>query len=355
MAARNHRDLVVVGASAGGVEALRDLVGELPLDLPAALLIVLHLPAGGTSALADILDRAGRLPVNAARHGDPIQPGQVYVAPPDNHLLVHGEWSALSRGPTENGHRPAINALFRSAALARGPRVVGVVLSGVLDDGAAGLIAIKSRGGIAVVQDPKDAAYAGMPESALRAVPADHVLTASGIGEQLDRIVREPVGADVVPDPSWLLRYEDAIARNHQLTPADLDRIGRFAGLTCPDCHGSLVALEPGQDRFRCRVGHAWTADALLATADDRMQTALWTALRTLDEKAALASRMASSARQRGSDHLAVSYDLAAEETGHAAAVLRDRLGGQTTGPATSGQAEPTEPAERVDTADDGA
>lgn len=326
MAARNHRDLVVVGASAGGVEALRDLIGELRPTLPAALLIVLHLPAGGTSALADILDRAGRLPVTAARHGDSILPGRVYVAPPDNHLLVHGEWSALSRGPTENGHRPAVNALFRSAALARGPRVVGIVLSGVLDDGAAGLIAIKSRGGVAVVQDPKDAAYAGMPESALRAVPADHVLSAVAIGENLDRIVREPVDEAAVPDPPPLLRYEDAIARNQQLTSADLDRIGRFAGLTCPDCQGALLALEPGQDRFRCRVGHAWTADALLATADDRMQMALWTALRTLDEKAALASRMASSARQRGSHHLAVSYERAAEETGQAATVLRERL-----------------------------
>jgi two-component system, chemotaxis family, protein-glutamate methylesterase/glutaminase len=353
MAARNHRDLVVVGASAGGVEALRDLVGELAPDLPAAVLVVLHLPAGGTSALADILDRAGRLPVSAAQHGDSILPGRVYVAPPDNHLLVHGEWSALSRGPTENGHRPAINALFRSAALARGPRVVGIVLSGVLDDGAAGLIAIKSRGGIAVVQDPKDAAYAGMPENALRAVAPDHVLTAAAIGKHLDGIVREPVGLDVIPDPPPLLRYEDAIARNQQLTPADLDRIGRFAGLTCPDCQGSLLALEPGQDRFRCRVGHAWTADALLAVADDRMQTALWTALRTLDEKAALASQMSASARARGSHHLAVSYERTAEETGHAAAVLRQRLIRPESGqnPGTGDQDSP----EPVDIAGEGA
>jgi two-component system, chemotaxis family, protein-glutamate methylesterase/glutaminase len=343
MAARNHRDLIVVGASAGGVEALRDLVGELRPDLPAALLVVLHLPAGGTSALAGILDRASRLPVSAARHGDSILPGRVYVAPPDNHLLVHGEWSALSRGPTENGHRPAVNALFRSAALARGPRVVGVVLSGVLDDGAAGLIAIKTRGGLAVVQDPKDAAYAGMPESALRAVSVDHVLTAAGIGDSLNRIVREPVGVDVVADPPPLLRYEDAIARNQQLTPADLDRIGRFAGLTCPDCQGSLLALEPGQERFRCRVGHAWTADALLATADERMQNALWIALRTLDEKAALASRMASSARLRGSSHLAVSYERTGEETGHAATVLRERLIREASETEPAAAAEPAE------------
>ncbi len=269
---QHHRDLVVVGASAGGVEALRDLMAGLPAALPAAVLVVLHLPAGGTSALADILDRVGTLPVSTARHGDPIELGHVYVAPPDNHLLVQGDWSALSRGPTENGHRPAVDALFRSAALARGD-----------------------------------------------------------IGAQLDAAVRKPLGSDIAPDPTPLLRYEDAVARNRLVTAFDLDRIGQHAGLTCPECQGSLLALEPGQDRFRCRVGHAWTADALLATADDRMQTALWTALRTLEEKATLAAQMAVSARKRGSEHLARTYERTAEETSHAAGVLRDRLTTDTT------------------------
>ena len=328
---QHHRDLVVVGASAGGVEALRDLMAGLPAALPAAVLVVLHLPAGGTSALADILDRVGTLPVSTARHGDPIELGHVYVAPPDNHLLVQGDWSALSRGPTENGHRPAVDALFRSAALARGPRVIGVVLSGVLDDGTAGLVAIKSRGGLAVVQDPADAAYDGMPESALRTLRVDHVLAARDIGAQLDAAVRKPLGSDIAPDPTPLLRYEDAVARNRLVTAFDLNRIGQHAGLTCPECQGSLLALEPGQDRFRCRVGHAWTADALLATADDRMQTALWTALRTLEEKATLAAQMAVSARKRGSEHLARTYERTAEETSHAAGVLRDRLTTDTT------------------------
>lgn len=324
---RDHRrDLVVVGASAGGVEALRELVAGLPPTLPAAVLVVLHLPAGGTSALAEILQRVGTLPVRTARHGAEIETGHVYVAPPDNHLLVEGDWTALSRGPTENGHRPAVDALFRSAALARGPRVIGVVLSGVLDDGTAGLVAIKSRGGLAVVQDPGDAAYAGMPESVLRILPADRVLPAREMGTYLDAVLRKPLGSDLVPDPTLLLRYEDAVAGNKAVPTIDLDRIGQYAGLTCPECQGSLMALEPGQDRFRCRVGHAWTADALLATADDRMQTALWTALRTLEEKATLAAQMAVSAQRRGSDHLARTYERTAEETSHAAGVLRDRL-----------------------------
>jgi len=321
-----HRDLVVVGASAGGVEALRDLMSELPEDLPAAVMVVLHLPAGGTSALADILARACKLPAVPARHGEPIEHGRVYVASPDYHLLVQGDCAALSRGPTENGHRPAVDALFRSAALARGPRVVGVVLSGVLDDGAAGLVAIKSRGGLAVVQDPEDAAYPGMPLSALRIAHVDHLLPAREIGRRLDRILRDTMTASSVPEPTPLLRYEDDLARNLLTGTVELDRLGRYAGLTCPDCQGALVALEPGESRFRCRVGHAWTADALLATADDRLQTALWTALRTLEEKARLAAQMATAARARGSDHQATTYDRAAEETGHAATVLRERL-----------------------------
>jgi two-component system, chemotaxis family, protein-glutamate methylesterase/glutaminase len=318
-----HRDLVAIGASAGGVEALRELMSGLPPHLPAAVLVVLHLPAGGTSALADILDRVGTLPAGTARHGESLERGRVYVAPPDHHLLVHGEWAALSRGPTENGHRPAVNALFRSVALARGSRVIGTVLSGVLDDGAAGLAAIKAHGGLTVVQDPDDAGYSGMPQSALRSCEVDHVLTAVEIGRHLDGFVRAPVDSDAEHEPAQLLRYEDAVARND---PVDHDRPGRFAGVTCPDCQGPLVALGPDEDRFRCLVGHAWTADALLATADDRLQAALWTALRTLEEKALLARQMASGAQARGSLHLARSYLQAAEETTQAANVLRDRL-----------------------------
>ena len=326
MTTRHHRDLVVIGASAGGVEALRDVAGGLPADLPAAVLAVLHLPSGGTSALAEILDRAGPLPSTTARHGEVLEHGRLYVGPPDHHLLVHDDWLALSRGPTENGHRPAVNALFRSAAVGQGARVIGVVLSGVLDDGAAGLGAIKSRGGLAVVQDPEDAAYRGMPEAALRAVEADQIVPARAIGELLTELVRLELPDGPATEPSRLLHFENAVAQNTVPSEFDLSQLGRFAGLTCPDCHGALVALEPGQDRFRCRVGHAWSADALLATADHRMQNALWMALRTLDEKASLARRMAESARCRGSDHLAVRYDRTAEEAGEAARVLRERL-----------------------------
>lgn len=317
---------MVIGASAGGVEALSNVAAGLPADLPAAVLAVLHLPAGGTSALADILDRAGPLPATPARHGEALEHGRVYVGPPDHHLLIQDDWVTLSRGPTENGHRPAVNALFRSAAVGHGRRVIGIVLSGALDDGAAGLAAIKSRGGLAIVQDPDDASYGGMPASALRAVQPDHVLPAGEIGGLLAELVRADLGGSPSPKVSPLLQFENAVAQNVMLSELDLGRIGRFAGLTCPDCQGALVALEPGQERFRCRVGHAWSAEALLETADNRMQTALWTALRTLDEKASLARRMAAGARARGSHHLVARYERTAAESSDAAKVLREHL-----------------------------
>jgi two-component system chemotaxis response regulator CheB len=180
------RELVVVGASAGGVEALRDFVGGLPEDFRAAVLIVLHLPAGGDSALPAILERSTTLPVAGAQHGEPLRRGQIYTAPPDHHLTVEGEKIRLSRGPTENGHRPAIDTLFRSAAQARGSAVIGVVLSGSLDDGTAGLAMIKARGGLVAVQDPREALYRGMPDSAIARVSVDHVLPAGDMCEVVD-------------------------------------------------------------------------------------------------------------------------------------------------------------------------
>jgi two-component system, chemotaxis family, protein-glutamate methylesterase/glutaminase len=281
---------VVIGASAGGVEALRTLVSALPRDLSAAVLIVLHLREGSTSALAPILDTVSPLPVRFAEHGAPIENGRLYVAPPDHHLLVKGGHLVLSDRPAENGHRPSIDALFRSAAADRGRSAVGVVLSGVLDDGTAGLAAIKSRGGLAIVQDPEDAAYRGMPDSALANVEIDHLLPAADIGAELGRILAAP------------------------------------AGLVCPDCGGGLALLIPGQIGFGCRSGHVWSADALLDTTDQPLQAALWTAVRTLDDKAELAERMAATARQRGNVALARRYSGSMQETKAAARLLRNRL-----------------------------
>lgn len=317
-----RRDLVVVGASAGGVEALRALVSALPPDFPATVLVTMHLGAGSHSALARILDRAGRLPAMTARHGAAIEPGTVHVAPPDRHLLTEDGVVVLTQGPTENGHRPAVNATFRSAALTGGPRVIGVILSGALDDGAAGLRAIVDRGGLAVVQDPADALYSGMPENALSLVDTEYVARAVEIGAVLDKLVRIPVDPVEAAPPPEVLLLEDRIAREGVRVGA-LTAAERSAGsgYTCPDCQGSLSEVDPA-GRYRCRIGHAWSAQALLAAHNGEFQFALMKALRALDEKAALVRKLSAQAAGKPGG-LAERYAASARESTDAAETLR--------------------------------
>ncbi|WP_431921298.1 chemotaxis protein CheB [Amycolatopsis tucumanensis] len=327
--AERFRDIVVVGASAGGVEALRAFVGGLPADLSAAVLVVLHLPPGGASALPAILSRSGSLPAVAARSGEPLRHGRIYVAPPDHHLLVEDGACRLSRGPTENGYRPAIDALFRSAALAHGPAVIGVVLSGSLDDGSAGLDTIKSRGGLAIVQDPEDAIYPAMPENAMARVSPDHVVPAVEIGRVLADRVREPVEVrDDEPVP-LIQETEARIARSDGPANAvslEVLDVSEPSGLACPDCQGVLFSLDKEGTRYRCRVGHAWTAKALFQQQSRDIEQALWAALRALEEKRDLAGRMTRDAERRGYPLVAGRYSRHRDEAGHAATVLRKFL-----------------------------
>ncbi len=319
MSAR-YRDLVVAGASAGGVEALAALAAGLPADLPAAVVVVLHLPAGGTSALARILDRVCPLPVRNAADGVPLTEGIVYVAPPNHHLLVVDGRLALSHGPTENGHRPAINALFRSAAIAAGPRVIGVMLSGVLDDGVAGLVSIVARGGLAVVQDPADAQYSGMPERVLEQLTTEYVMPAAKIGSVLGELTRQPVVTEPAPAASQVRQDR---AGDEQPDDADGPTANAFS---CPDCQGVLLEVAEAGGEYRCRVGHSWSADALLAAQGESLERALWTALRTLEEKRSLAERMRDKAMDRGGGPLVQRYQRMSEETHEAGLVLRRHL-----------------------------
>ena len=286
------RGVVAIGASAGGVEALSNLAGGLLPELPYAYLMVLHMPCGVPSILSRIIDRNGPLPAVTAEHGGELQPGRIYVARPDHHLLVDDGRVLLSQGPTENGHRPAINTLFRSVALAFGPRAIGVLLSGVLDDGVLGLAAIRSRGGTTIGRSPDDALFAAMPASARAAGVLDYEAAAADIGEVLGK-----------------------------LSHRDIEELGPASGYTCPDHNGSLVALGAGS--FRCRVGHAWTQDALLAARDEEIENALWIAVRSLQEKAKLARRLAETA---GHGQLFGRYIGPAEETERALSVLSQRL-----------------------------
>ncbi|TDP95075.1 chemotaxis protein CheB [Labedaea rhizosphaerae] len=322
-----QRDLVVIGASAGGIEPLRTLVAGLPADFPAAVLVVMHMRAGGTSALSMILDRAGRLPAVSASDGMPLEPGRIYVGRPDHHLLADPDRLVLSKGPTENGHRPAVNALFRSAAVSAGPRTVGVVLSGALDDGALGLRDIADRGGTTVVQDPHDALYSGMPASALRLVTADHVVPAAAIADVLVKVVGQVVELQDAAEPSPSMVLEDKIARDG-MRPVRRRTGNHDVALefSCPDCNGTLAEVEPDSGAYRCRVGHAWSQDALLTAQDDELRRALWIALRSLDEKGALARKMVSQALDRGQDALRERFGEIRRESESAAEVLRQFL-----------------------------
>jgi two-component system chemotaxis response regulator CheB len=318
-------DIVVVGASAGGVEALVRLVKALPEDPPAAVFVVLHIPALATSALPDILSRQGRLPATHAKDGEPIESGHIYVAPPDHHLLFKDEQVHLSRGPRENGHRPAIDPLFRSAAREFGARVVGVVLSGALDDGTAGLVAVKGRGGVSVVQDPEDALYRGMPTSAIEGDHVDQVLPVPDIAALIATLARESA-PDVAPPVSELLKAEDDMA-DLSMDAIERDNPGRPSAFSCPDCNGVLWELREGEViRFRCRVGHAWSPESLLSEQREALEAALWVALRSLEERASLARRMAAPARERGHRMTAARFDEQAEESDRAAELVRKLL-----------------------------
>ena len=317
--------IVVVGASAGGVEALTELAASLSGDLPAAVFVVLHLPATGTSALPEILHRHGPLPAAHVKDGEPIRPGRIYVAPPDHHVLLRAGHVHLSRGPRENGHRPAIDPMFRSAAREYTTRVIGLVLSGALDDGTAGLLAIKSRGGIAVIQDPADALYPGMPGNALEHVRVDHVLAAASMGELLTRLITEP--AEAPPhSPPRDMRVEVAM-NDFSLEAFEGTHPGRPSGFSCPDCHGVLWQIEDGGlERYRCRVGHAWSPESLLTQQSEALEAALWVALRSLEERAALARRLAEPARRRGYSITATRFEEQAAEAQQAARLVRDLL-----------------------------
>ena len=320
-------DIITIGASAGGVEALAELVRGLPGDLPASVFVALHVPPHGTSVLPRILGRRGALPARHAEDGEAIVPGRIYVAPPDLHLLIRRGVVRLSRGPRENGFRPAIDPLFRSAARWYGARVVGVVLSGTLDDGTAGLLAIKERGGVAVVQDPDDALFPGMPRNAIDSAPVDHVLPASGIPDLLNQLARDgAAGEGDAPMPDDMDLEAEMAEFDLQAIQGD-ERPGTPSGFACPDCAGVLWEIQDGEMvRFRCRVGHAWSPTSLLAAQSKSLETALWTAFRALEERAALAERMARRFRTKGRAGAASRFEAQARQAKERSALIRQVL-----------------------------
>ena len=309
------RDLVVIGASAGGVQALSTLVSGLPADFPAAILVVVHLQPYAVSHLAEILSRAGPLPAAQARDGEAITPGQISVAPPDYHLLVHDGHLALSRGPRENHARPAIDPLFRSAARAYGSRAIGVILSGALYDGSVGMMAVKARGGIAIVQDPGEAAVDSMPRNALKFVDADYILPAAEIAALLPRLVdldpESPHGVNAMVDDAE--RLEQIVADDFA-EQADDQRTEETTMFSCPDCGGILWQGGAGPTLwFRCHLGHAYGPEMLVYQKGDELEAALWSSLRLLREKATLTRQLATRSRESGNAAAAERIDERAE------------------------------------------
>jgi two-component system chemotaxis response regulator CheB len=324
-----NRDLIVVGTSAGGLEALQRLCGALPPDLNAAVLIVMHVSPYSNGLLPRVLSRSSRLPAVHPTDGDVIRKGSIYVAPPDLHMIVDAGRLRTVRGPRENHSRPAIDPTFRSAAVAYGPRVIGVILTGLLDDGTAGLMVVRSHGGDAIVQDPRTALFPGMPKSALERVPDAHVLPLEDIPQMLAKLVAEPLhleAAATVPRDS-LAEQESQIAELEMPELQNQKHPGKPSEFACPECGGVLWEIDQsGLLRFRCRVGHAYTAHHLRAEQRQAVETALWAALRALEESVALYQRMADRARNSNHDQPLKIFLERAETAENNAKTLRDFL-----------------------------
>jgi two-component system chemotaxis response regulator CheB len=280
-APRRGHDIIVVGTSAGGVQTLKTLAEGLPADFPGAVFVVIHTAPDAPGLMAQILARAGPLPALYPSEGEEIRPGRIYVAPPDHHMVLGPGHVHLSRGPRENASRPSVNPLFRSAARTYGSRVVGVILTGALDDGTAGMIAIEEAGGVTIVQDPEDADFRDMPESALAFVDVDHVLPASEIPACLVALARRPLTGVTAMDPS-AKRVEQVELPKHQAS-----------GLACPECHGALWEVSEGNlIEYRCRVGHLYSPDSLMHHLTTRSIEELESTHRALEEEAAMAEKM---------------------------------------------------------------
>ena len=313
------RDVVVVGASAGGIEALTRIL-EDAASADAAFVVVVHMAANARTALPHIVERETGLPCRLAADGDALDSGSVLIAPPNRHTLVRPGHVAVVHAPRENRARPAIDPLFRSAAASYGPRVIAVALSGVLDDGTAGASAVRRAGGLVVVQSPDDALFADIPRNIIEHVGADHVLASAEIGALLLQLTDEEVVDLMAPE-----EQEPALAN-----PGDLEaqvKQGRITQFTCPECSGTLWEVnEHGIVRYRCRVGHVYSPEALRAAQADGVETALWVAMRALEEQASLMRRTADRSRSLGAPASASRHDQRAEEVEAQAEVIRELL-----------------------------
>jgi two-component system chemotaxis response regulator CheB len=289
------RNIVVVGASAGGLEVLRTIARGLTEDFQAAMFIVWHIAPEAKSILPDLLDKAGPLKAAHAINGAKVQAGRIYVAPPNLHMLIEDDHVRLTKGPKENRFRPAIDPLFRSAAYAYGPHVIGVVLTGTLDDGTAGLWAIKDRGGLAVVQDPKDAQFSSMPESALKGVEVDYCVPSAELPSLLIQLTKKEIQEipEINMKENKKTEVEVRIALEDNAFESGVMKLGDLTPFTCPECQGVLLKLQDGKIvRYRCHTGHAFSANTLLAAITESTEDILWSTIRSIEEGVMLLNEM---------------------------------------------------------------
>jgi two-component system chemotaxis response regulator CheB len=316
-------DIIVIGASAGGIEAISDLLVQLPENLQAAIFIVIHIPSESPSMLAEIFNRRTPLTSVEAKNGEEIKYGYIYVAPPGHHLLLKDGIMITSRGPKENRARPAIDPLFRSAAAEFGPRVIGILLSGLLDDGVSGLNAIKNQKGITLAQDPDDALFSDMPQSAINSMNVDHILPVKKMGALITRLVSEQT--DHNSDPPEELKDEVKIAESGTFDNHYKPNPGYV--YSCPECNGPMTEFKDGNlIRYRCITGHAYTQSSLLSQQTEVFEAALFAALRILEERANLLNRLSAENKKGMHSKTYTSLRKKADDAKNHANTIRDIL-----------------------------
>lgn len=287
-----HR-IIVIGASAGGFEAIKKIVKGLPAEIPASIFIVWHMAASVRGVLPNVLNNLNTIYAAHAFDGEEIKPNRIYVAVPDHHLIVEEGKVRVTRGPKENRFRPAVDPLFRSAAYAYGQRVIGIILSGALDDGTAGLWQVKHYGGVTIVQDPADAEISSMPESAIRGVSVDYCVPVSAMADLLVRLCKEHTPENVYPMKDQNTKIEIDIASEKKGLERSSLTIGDLTAFTCPECHGVLSRIMDGKlFRFRCHTGHAYSPDALMAAVTEKIEDSLYNVIRGIDESVILLNHM---------------------------------------------------------------
>ena len=315
--------IIVIGGSTGGLEAMRTIVRKLPSDFDTPILIVWHMSSDIRGILPTLLNRENKIPAAHARDNEPLRSNRIYVAPPDYHLMVRDGVIRVTHGPKENRFRPAIDPLFRSAAYAYGGGVIGVVLTGALDDGTAGLWTIKHFGGIAVVQDPHDAEVPSMPENAMREVEIDYSVPVSEMADLLVRLSKEPVQKTKIMEDAQTKREIEIAAEESGMAGGEL-KFGELSPYTCPECHGVLSRLHNDKIvRYRCHTGHAYSADALMATISERIEDSLYSAIRGIDESILLLNHMGDHYAEINKPKLAAVYFQKAKEADERAQLVR--------------------------------